>query len=373
MVKVRVLVVEDSFFMRQAIVRILNHPEIEVIDTAKNGKEAVEKVILHKPDVVTMDIEMPILNGLDALKEIMIKYPTPVIMLSTLTSEGADTTVEALTEGAVDFIAKRPVFQEMDSLRDEVIKKVLSIGKNDNLKNQLIRMRLLRRMSSTSTKVSTSGIIPQISFKNKTNEINTTNKSNRPRPKANEIGIIGIGISTGGPKTLNELLVNLPESISVPIIIVQHMPPKFTKSLAQRLDSTCKIKVKEAEEGDKLFSSNVFIVPGGFQVAITKKLTIELIEENSYLFKPSVDFMIDSIVRVYGKSTLGIIMTGMGNDGQKAFEKLHSIGGYTIAQSPESCTIAGMPKSVIDAGAADEILNVSEISNFIKEIFCNDK
>ncbi|HPI19972.1 MAG TPA: chemotaxis response regulator protein-glutamate methylesterase [Candidatus Kapabacteria bacterium] len=371
MVKVRVLVVEDSFFMRQAIVRILNHPDIEVIDTAKNGKEAVEKVLELKPDVVTMDIEMPVMNGLDALKEIMSKYPTPVIMFSTLTSEGADTTVEALSEGAVDFIAKRPAFQEMDSLRDEVLNKVLSIGKNDNLKNQLIRMRLLRRMSSNTPKSNTISFTHQIASKSKANETSKTNKSNKPRPKANEIGIIGIGISTGGPKTLNELLVNLPENISVPIVIVQHMPPKFTKSLAQRLDSTCKIKVKEAEEGDKLFSGTVFIIPGGFQVIITKKLSIELIEENSYLFKPSVDYMFDSIIKVYGKSALGIIMTGMGNDGQKSFEKLHSIGGYVIAQSPESCTIAGMPKSVIDAGAADEILNVNEISNFIKEIFGN--
>ncbi len=369
--KVRVLVVDDSFFMRQAIVRILNHPEIEVIDTAKNGKEAVEKVITHKPDIVTMDIEMPIMNGLDALKEIMSKYPTPVIMLSTLTSEGAEITVEALSEGAVDFIAKRPAFQEMDSLRDEVLNKILSIGKNDNLKNQLIRMRLLRRMSSNTPKLNTSAFAHQIASKSKSNEISTNIKSNRPRPKANEIGIIGIGISTGGPKTLNELLVNLPEKISVPIVIVQHMPPKFTKSLAQRLDSNCQIRVKEAEEGDKLFSSTVFIIPGGFQVLITKKLSIELIEDNSCLFKPSVDYMIESIIKVYGKSTLGIIMTGMGNDGQKAFEKLHSIGGYTIAQSPESCTIAGMPKSVIDAGAANEILNVNEISNFIKEIFGN--
>lgn len=366
--KIRVLVVEDSIFMRQAITKILNHPDIEVIDTAKNGKEAIEKVLEQKPDLVTMDIEMPIMNGLDALKEIMSKYPTPVIMLSTLTSEGADSTVEALSEGAVDFITKRSAFQEMDSLRDEILNKVISIGKNVNLKNQLIRMRLLRHISPLTTpKFTSNGIQKQIFSGNKV--LDSNSKSFSQRPKAREIGIIGIGISTGGPKTLHELLCNISENISVPILIVQHMPPKFTKSLAQRLNSSCKIRVKEAEPGDKLSAGSVFIAPGGFQLVITKKHNIELVKDDSCLFKPSVDYTFDSINKVYEKSAIGIIMTGMGNDGQKSLKELHSLGGYVIAQSPESCTISGMPKSVIDVRAANEVLNVNEISNFINEIF----
>lgn len=363
--KVKVLVVDDSFFMRQAIVKLLNHEEIEVIDTAKNGKEAVEKTIELMPDLVTMDIEMPVMNGIDALKEIMNKYPTPVLMLSTLTTEGADATIEALSEGAVDFIAKRSAFQEMGSLREEIISKVLAVGKNDNLKNQITRMRHLRRMSSTMPKYST--IESQADSKKKKSDDKLTQK--RPRPKASSIGIIGIGVSTGGPKTLLELLSKIPENISVPILIVQHMPPKFTQSLAQRLDASSKIKVKEAKNGDKLFPGTAFIAPGGFQIAVTKRLSIEILDDDCCLFKPSVDYMFESLIKAYGKSALGIMMTGMGNDGKVAFGKLYELGGYIIAQSPESCTIAGMPKSVIDTGRYDEILNVEEISNFISDTF----
>jgi len=207
----KLLIVDDSFFMRQALEKILNVPEIEIIDSAKNGKEAVEKVLLLHPDIVTMDIEMPVMTGIDALREIMATFPVPVIMVSTLTSDGAEATMDALSLGAVDFITKKPAFREMDSIRDELVKKILEVGNNQSLRNHMIRKRLLLQMAKS--KHSESNIKTQTAITDndiKQNAKEFTIHTGRKRPKIEDIKVIGIGISTGGPNALQDLLKEYP-------------------------------------------------------------------------------------------------------------------------------------------------------------------
>jgi len=365
MTKIRVLIVDDSVFMRQALVRILTNDKIEVIDIARNGKEGVEKTIDLKPDLVTMDIEMPVMNGIDALKEIMAKYPVPVIMVSTLTSEGADATMEALSSGAVDFITKRAGFREMDSLKDEVVSKVLALGLNPILKNQMIRRRLQTRFISQISS-STSKINENTKLNVAPVAIGTNKATNR---KHGKIEIIGIGISTGGPNSLQELVKNLPENFETPILIAQHMPAYFTKSLANRLNNLTNLTVKEAESDEFVNKKTIYIAQGGRHLIVKKNYRLYLTDEPAgLLYKPSVDTLINSIAETYSNRALGIIMTGMGHDGLEGIGNLVKKGGYAIAQEPDSCVISGMPKSIIDACLQDEIQSLSNIAARITEI-----
>ena len=364
MAKIRVLIVDDSVFMRQALVRILSNDNIEVIDIARNGREGVEKTISLKPDVVTMDIEMPVMNGIDALKEIMSTYPVPVIMVSTLTSEGADATLDALSNGAVDFITKRAGFREMDSLKDEVVSKVLALGLNPMLKNQMIRRRLQTRFASQNpaqTKISdiAKSNLPQ----------NPTGFNKILNRKPGKIEIIGIGISTGGPNSLQEFVKGLPESFETPILIAQHMPAYFTKSLANRLNNLTNLTVKEAESDEIINKRTIYIAQGGKHLIAKKNLRIYLTDEPpGLLYKPSVDTLINSIADTYGSRALGIIMTGMGHDGLEGIGNIVRRGGYAIAQDPDSCVISGMPKSIIDANLQDEIQPLSNMAARVSEI-----
>ena len=367
MQKIKVLIVDDSFFMRNSLKKILTTNEIEVIDTASNGKEGYEKAIKLQPDVITMDIEMPIMNGIDSLKKIMETFPTPVIMVSTLTSEGAEVTLEALSLGAIDFVTKTSGFKELGGIRNELISKVKAIGFNAFLQKQMMRKRLLLQKRQKTLTTPRTAIIKD---KHGKTESDTDVAIYKKRPKKSDLLIIGIGISTGGPTALQQLMKRLPGEIPVPIVIVQHMPPFFTKSLAKRLDSMSQLTVKEAEDGEILKRSYVYIAPGGFQMTVDKKMIVHISEEpKNAPYTPCVDVMMNSLIESFGRRVMGIIMTGMGHDGLESLKILHNINGYIITQDTETAVIAGMPKSIIDAGIADEVHPLNNLAHAIATIF----
>jgi len=331
---IRVLVVDDSAFMRKVVKDILeSEPGIQVVGTARNGKVGIEQAIKLRPDVITMDVEMPKMDGLAALSEIMKAIPTPVVMLSTLTTKGTDTTIKALEAGAVDFIGKPSgsVSIDIEKISDDIISKV----------------KIAAKAHVKKTKVSGRKILPSIMK-------STMNK------------VIAIGSSTGGPQTLLEILVRLPENIP-PIFIVQHMPPGFTKSLANRLNSYCSFDVKEAEEGDTIRGGLALMAPGGYHMTV-KRINLENKEiihltngPSVNAVKPSVDVMLESVVKIYGKNTLGVILTGMGGDGANGMCLIKKSGGKTIAQDEASCVVFGMPKVAIEKGCVDRVATLSSI------------
>jgi two-component system chemotaxis response regulator CheB len=359
--KIKLLIVDDSIFMRQALSKIFTQPDIEVVGLARNGKEAVQMAAELSPDVITMDIEMPVMNGLEALREIMKTNPVPVLMVSTLTTEGADATLEALSLGAVDFITKKSNFTEIGSMKDELLAKVRDIANNSDIKNRLIRKRLLQKIRESHKP-----LVPK-----DTSVISERSQYEvlaRKRPAGKEIDVVGIGISTGGPAALQEVFSNLPEGLPFPILIVQHMPPLFTKSLANRLNSLSPVTVKEAEDKETLQKGYAYVAPGGMQMTVDRFGRIVVSTEPNTLFKPSADVMFKSLAEVFGSATVGIIMTGMGNDGTEGLRLVSEKGGYVIAQSTESCVVAGMPSSVINAKIANEVVPLKDIPQVISEM-----
>lgn len=370
MKQIRVLVVDDSYFMRQILVKFLTTPYTKVIDTAKNGKEAVQKVAELQPDVVTMDIEMPVMDGIEALNIIMNENPVPVIMVSTLTGAGAEATIDALSLGAVDFIQKRSAFKENDSVKEEIVQKVIEIGNNSSIRNQFIRKRLLQHSILVKDKTDRT-------FPVHANNINSVQKTEtslglvRKRAHLSKtIKVVAVGVSTGGPVALQQFIPRLSEKFPLPIIIAQHMPALFTKSLAARLDSMSHLTVVEAQNGDILTAGKVYIAPGGVQTTVTKKGTILVSEEPSNeLYKPSVNILVNSLVDSFRENILGIIMTGMGNDGFTALKRLYESGGFVIAQSLDTCVVTGMTKSVIDGKVFDEIVDLDNLGETVSKLF----
>ncbi len=345
--QIKVLVVDDSAFMRKIITDILNSSKtIKVIGVAKNGKEAIELVKTLKPDVVTMDIEMPVLDGIEALSQIMKNHPVPVIMLSSLTSDGAEATLKTLDLGAVDFIQKpSSVFKiNIDELKKELFDKVKVASK--------------------------------VKLENKSQSI----KSNKPYLSKNYRKIrkfkkqdyfILIGTSTGGPRALQYLLTSIPKDIPASILIVQHMPPGFTKSLAERLDNMCEITVKEAKDKEKVLPGHAYIAPGNYHLEINKVsnedvfLSLSTAKQVSG-HRPSVDVLFKSVAENINKNIIGVIMTGMGSDGAKGAKELKDkTECYIIAQDQESSVVYGMPRSAINMGVVDDIVPLYEITNYI--------
>jgi len=314
-------------------------PSMKVIGVARNGMEAIEKSLILKPDVITMDMTMPDMDGIEAVEKIMYQNPTPIIMISAITRAGANATIRALEKGAIDYVNK----SELNP--DILIKKIYlaaDIGK---------------RMAKNSN----------------TSNFNSINIDNIQPPANNRIeqnfSVVGIGISTGGPKALNQVIPLLNANLPVAILIAQHMPPLFTRSLAERLDSVSKIKVKEAEDGEKILSGNAYICPGGMHMAIEKPDIITLYPKSkfNYLYVPSVDLLMASIGNTYGKEGLCIIMTGMGSDGLAGIKSAKEKGSYVLAQSEASSTIYGMPKAIIENKLQDEIV---DLKNMAERINC---
>ncbi len=349
--KIRVAIVDDSAFMRKSLSIMLQSDEqIEIVGTARDGEDGYNLVKNTRPDVVTLDIEMPKMDGLTALEKIMKDFPTPVLMVSSLTVEGAEATLKALELGAVDFIPKGMSYVNMDivKIKEDLLSKIKSIAKRKSLSETLSRLRAL----SSHKRIATGAII-------------TTNKKINTNYKA-----IGVGISTGGPLSLQKFLPSISDRVTQPIFIVQHMPPMFTKSLAERLNTMCKHTVKEAENDEVVKSSHIYIAPGGKHMTLNKKLlaepTIKLSDQPSdTLHRPSVDVMLNSVADVYQDKLLGIIMTGMGRDGTEGIQKIKKMGGQCIAQNEESCVVYGMPKSIVDLGLADAVVSLEKIADLV--------
>ncbi len=350
--KIKVLVVDDSAFMRKSLSMLIeSDPKIEVIATAVDGLDGLNKVKNLRPDIVTLDIEMPKMDGLTALKHIMKQSPTPVLMVSSLTKEGAESTLKALELGAVDFIPKASSFVSVAiaDIKEDLIKKIKTFARKKSVVSRI------NNLSSRSTKpVANAGASNVV----------------KPLPPM-KYNALAMGISTGGPISLQKIVPVLSTKISVPVFIVQHMPPKFTASLAQRLNSMSSLEVKEAENNEVVRKGVVYIAKGGFHM-IVKKVGINIVIETSempkeHLHKPSVDVLFDSIEKVYGKNTLSVIMTGMGKDGLEGVKKIKLVGGHCIAQDENTCVVYGMPRAIVENGLADTIAPLEEIPNIINK------
>lgn len=340
---INVLVVDDSAFMRKLISDYLrSESSIEVIGTARNGEDAIKKIKRLRPDVVTLDIEMPVMNGLEALKVIMDEHPVPVVMLSSTTKEGADETVKAMSIGAVDFLAKPSGTISLDlyKVQSDIVSKVIE-----------------------ASKVNIGKLVPE---KSRISPVEGPKLKGLSAKNA----LIAIGTSTGGPRALQKVLGELPRAIPAPIVIVQHMPPGFTKSLATRLDGLSDITIKEAEQGEKLKKGTAYIAPGGQHLKIVSKgddLFAHLDGgEPVNGHRPSVDVLFGSIADLGHQNTIAVIMTGMGSDGTKGLASLKRMGrARVIAEAEETCIVYGMPKAAAAGGYVDQSVELGEISHSI--------
>jgi len=363
--KIKLLVVDDSAFMRKAMEMMLaDVPDIEIVGTAKNGAECIEQIKLLNPDVVTLDIEMPVMDGLTALRIIMKETPLPVIMLSSLTTDGAEATMEALNIGAVDFIPKQMSFVSLEivKIKDDLVEKIRYFAAN--------KMALLRKIFNNKPLVRPTAPVADKTEKsvlpNKEVVKPQQNQDERPLRIRNGTEIVVIGSSTGGPAALQKVIPLLPANFPLPVLLVQHMPPAFTKSLADRLNSLSMVTVSEAVDGDVLKPGCVYISPGNKHMVVKTKGKITLSDTPAgTLHKPSVDVMMNSVFEVYGKNVLAVIMTGMGQDGTIALEKLAKAGAYVIGQDEESCVVYGMPKRPNENGFSKVIAPVDKITDEI--------
>jgi len=343
---IKVLVADDSALMRLMIKDILeSDPEIKVLDTARNGKDVVEKARKLHPDVITLDVNMPEMNGLEALKIIKEENLGRVIMLSSLTKEGAEITLKALEFGAFDFIPKPggSISVNLKNLSEEIIEKVKAAAKS--------RVSLKERDKTLIASP------PRI------------NKESLFQSK--EMKAVVIGISTGGPKNIMEVLPYIPSDINAAIFLVQHMPPAFTLQYAKRLNENSKIKVVEAEDGMRVEPGVCYVGKGGYNLLLEgdkRDARIKLTDYPKHRFMPSADVTMESVLTVFEEDTIGVLMTGMGSDGAEAMVKIRKAGGRTIAESEETAVIFGMPRAAIEKGGAEFVLPNYEIAAKIIEL-----
>lgn len=342
MAKIKVLIVDDSAFMRKILTDIMTEDDrLEVVGTAKNGEDALNQIRKLQPDLVTLDVEMPVMDGITALEHIVKEFKIPVVMLSSLTRAGADLTIKALEIGAVDFITKpTSIFKiNTDEIKQTLIEKVIGASKV-----------LISKVSSA--------------------KIQTFAKPKKEAHTGRLKKIIAIGTSTGGPRALQSVVPLIPGNVDGSILIVQHMPVGFTKSLAERLNSMSEIDIKEAEHGDVLKAGCGYLAPGGYQMEVVQRggnYVIQLDDSKVVSgHRPSVDAMLDSIVNQNIKNTIAVIMTGMGSDGTKGLKRLKDNGKVRIiAQDEESCVVYGMPGSAVKADTVDVEVPLNKITNEI--------
>ena len=342
--RVSVLVTDDSAFMRTALTRLINSdPGLWVIGTATNGREALDKVAALDPDVVTLDVDMPGVDGLEALRGIMAQHPRPVIMVSSLTSKGAEITVNALCAGAFDFLPKQLSSTSLDivHLRDALVTKIKAAAAT----------------RPTSSVVTATRKPPQA--------VRAPQQSFGPMPE-----IVAVGTSTGGPKALEEILASLPADLAVAILIVQHMPSGFTAPFAERLDRLCAISVREASHGDMVQPGVAYIAPSGLHMTVQRptpaRTVIQLSHEPArQLHTPSVDVLMQSVATAFGPHAMGIVMTGMGTDGARGMEAIYRQGGLTLGQDEASCIVYGMPRACAELGILRAVVPLAQICQHI--------
>ena len=369
-----VLIVDDSPFMRMTLQKILNQdPDIKVLDTARNGREGILKLQALHPQVVTMDVEMPVMNGLQALEEIMRWQPTPVIILSSVTTEGTEATLKALDLGAFDVVSKPSGSPgaDLQALSLDLVEKVKAAAKVN-----LARLGRKEVPSGPAPIAPLTKVVPLIGVRSVSAPVRQIQTLKTPvktgySPK-HAIEIVAIGTSTGGPSALQAVLPTLPADFPVPVLVAQHMPAGFTGPLAQRLNGLCLLQVREGIHGEALKAGTVYIAPAGKQMQVQRKagqLTLHIGDETPIptLYHPSVDIMFLSLAKAVGKGTLGVVMTGMGSDGTKGMKELKRLEAFAIAESEETCVVYGMPRSIVDAGLADRVVPLGEIGRTIVE------
>ena len=378
---VRVLVVDDSSFFRRRVSEIINgDPRMEVVDTAVNGKEAIEKVKSVNPDVVTMDVEMPVMDGITAVREIMATNPVPILMFSSLTHDGAKATLNALDAGALDFLPKK--FEDIARDREQAIDSLRQCIFTISRRRSMMRRTAPSRPTASSTRTSSTLQTTRAARQTTSTLSNRTTAASAPaapvasRPSKHfkatgrrDYQLMAIGTSTGGPVALQKVLTSIPANFPLPIILVQHMPGTFTTAFAARLNSLCKIKVKEAENGDQLRPGVAYLAPGGLQMMVEGRpgaAKLKIMDGGDKLnYKPCVDVTFGSAAKVYQGKVLAMILTGMGADGCEGSRMLKSAGATIWAQDEESCVVYGMPMAVTKAGISSESLPLDRIAERI--------
>ncbi len=368
---IKVLVVDDSSFFRRRVSEIINaESRLEVIDVATNGKEAVEKAERLKPDVITMDIEMPVMDGITAVRQIMASNPTPILMFSSLTQEGAKATLDALDAGALDFLPKK--FEDIARNRDEAVsllqQRVIQIAAKKSFMRRPLASSRPATPSSESTTTS-----PFARTLGRTTTSAPAAPVARPasaparfKSSGKSYQLTAIGTSTGGPVALQKILTKLPANYPHPIVLVQHMPATFTAAFASRLNTLCKIEVKEAEDGDVLRPGVAYLAPGGKQMMLEGRpgaAKLRILDGGERMnYKPCVDVTFGSAAKVYNDKVLSMILTGMGADGREGSRMLKSAGSTIWAQDEASCVVYGMPQAVAKSGISSEDLPLDRIA-----------
>lgn len=345
--KIRVLVVDDSAFMRAALKRTLeSHPKIEVVGQARDGAEGVEKVKELRPDVVTMDFNMPRMNGVEAIRAIFADRPVPILMISAHTQEGARETLDALAAGAVDFIPKPDgeVSTDLSGVKEELFRKIRAAARSQP-----------RAPAPAPTKV---------------RPISPVSTAKSPRKISGDDPVVLIAISTGGPAALERVIPRLPESFRASVIVVQHMPKAFTKALARRLDGISALSVREAEDGDSLEPGSVLIAPGDRHMVFDSAGRVKLTDTPPVNgCRPSADVTLQAASRILSGRVTTVVMTGMGKDGALGAQAVKAGGSKVYAQDEKTSVVWGMPKAVIKMGLADEVLPLEQIAPRLVELF----
>ncbi len=381
---INVLIVDDSAFMRKAIEIILvKDPAIRVIGQAADGFEALSLVEKLKPDVVTMDVEMPRMDGITAVRKIMAKFPRPVLMISSVTTEGAEVTLKAMEAGAVDFISKPASRVSLDIVRleEEIREKVKAVARrrppvlrHTGISSVPSKTPLRRPAGSvlSSPGAARPAASARISPATSLVSASTAASSKVTKPSGRLLrDIVSIGVSTGGPPAVQSVLSRLPEDFPVPLLIAQHMPAAFTGPFAKRLDNVCKIRVKEAESGEKLLPGVAYVSPGGRHIRLNMHHGVMSVmvtdDPKEALYKPSATVLHESVGLALGRRALGVQLTGMGSDGLEGIRVLKEKGGLALAQSDATCVVYGMPKAIVDAGLADAVVDINNMAAAIME------
>ncbi|MEJ5865697.1 chemotaxis response regulator protein-glutamate methylesterase [Pseudomonas farsensis] len=372
---VKVLVVDDSGFFRRRVSEILSaDPTIQVVGTATNGKEAIEQALSLKPDVITMDYEMPMMDGITAVRHIMQRCPTPVLMFSSLTHEGARVTLDALDAGAVDYLPKNfeDISRNPQKVQQMLCEKVHTISRSNRRFSAYSSPAPAAAPAASSPAVASSlhssAPAPRAAAPAPAARAPAPAQAHSPAPKRKPYKLVAIGTSTGGPVALQRVLTQLPASFPAPIVLIQHMPAAFTKAFAERLDKLCKISVKEAEDGDVLRPGLALLAPGGKQMMVDGRGTVKILPGDERLnYKPCVDITFGSAAKSYGDKVLSVVLTGMGADGREGARLLKQGGSTVWAQDEASCVIYGMPMAIVKANLADAIYSLDEIGKHLVE------
>ena len=389
---VKVLVVDDSGFFRRRVTEILSSdPGIQVVGTATNGREAIEQALALKPDVITMDYEMPMMDGITSVRHIMQKIPTPVLMFSSLTHEGARVTLDALDAGAVDFLPKNfeDISRNPQKVKQLLCEKIHSISRSNRRFSAFgsgassgsaaasapatghaptAAAPAAGRAPAPAPARATPARRPVTPAASHAPAHSHAPSHASPAPKRKPYKLVAIGTSTGGPVALQRVLTQLPASFPTPLVLIQHMPAAFTKAFAERLDKLCKISVKEAEDGDVLRPGLALLAPGGKQMMVDGRGTVKILPGDERLnYKPCVDITFGSAAKSYGDKVLAVVLTGMGADGREGARLLKQGGSTVWAQDEASCVIYGMPMAVVKADLADAIYSLDDVGRHLVE------